>query len=181
MIAAGGELEVVLAALHVPMVCVEQAPRFVIIGIRLDQGGNRGRSCLERLAYPVGFDQDLGSGTDQRPPSLNRWNHVGPESGQAILGQLQQGRGRRLDAVRFPHRQQCPLDAQESFVFLDWFHGQLKLVEAKLLFDLVGRGHVAVPHIPAVSPCSSQSYTGIDACPCSWPREPTKAMMALAS
>ena len=163
MIVTGGELEVVLAALHVPVMRVEQAPRLVIIGVRFDESGNCGRSVLDRLAHPVGFDQDLGSGGDQRPPSLDRWNHVGPESGQAILGQLQQGRGRRLEQFAFHMHQQSPLDAQEGFVFLERFHGQFKLVEAKFLFDLVGHGHVAVPHVPAVSPCSSQSHAGIDA------------------
>src|ERR1035441_2842198 len=59
--------------------------------------------------------------------------------------------------------QQSPLDTQERLVLLLPRPGQINLAEAKLQFDLIGYGHVTVPHVPAVSPCSSQSNTGINA------------------
>jgi hypothetical protein len=37
MIVVGGKLKVVLAALHVSVVCIEQAPRLIIVGICFDE------------------------------------------------------------------------------------------------------------------------------------------------
>ena len=111
MLVAGSGIKVVPTALHVTVMRVEQAPRIVIAGIRSDEGGNCRWRCLECLANPVCLDQDLGSRIDQCPPGLNRWNHVGPESGQAIPGQLKQCRGRRLDQFAFHIHQQGSLDA----------------------------------------------------------------------
>jgi hypothetical protein len=39
--------------------CVEQVPRFVIIGIGFDEVRNRGRRFLDSLADPVRFQQDF--------------------------------------------------------------------------------------------------------------------------
>ena len=63
------------------MVGVEQAPRLVALGVSFDKGGQGCRGRLEFLAHPVGLQQHLGGGGDQRPSGLDRRFHLGPESG----------------------------------------------------------------------------------------------------
>ena len=86
-------LEVVPAALHVPVVRVEQAPGRVPLGVGSDQGGDGRRGLLDRLGHPVGFQQHLGGGGDQRPVGLDRRGSPRTRTGTAATRPA--GAGRR--------------------------------------------------------------------------------------
>src|ERR1035438_10776684 len=62
MVIVGGKLEVELAALHVPVVRIEQTPRLLRISIGVYQSGDLARSLLERLAHPVGSGDNISGG-----------------------------------------------------------------------------------------------------------------------
>jgi len=81
VLVSGVELKVELAALHVPVVRVEQAPRIFVFGIGFDEGGHRGRWLLDLLRHAVGFEEHLGGAGDQRPACLHRWQDLSPKAG----------------------------------------------------------------------------------------------------
>ena len=146
------ELEVVPAALHVPVVRVEQAPGAVALGVGPDRGRGRRRSCLGRLGDPIGFEQDLGGCRDQRPVRLDAGKHLGPEPRLPGLGECQQLLGGLDQQPGLDLPEQRPLDRQERLNLGEPVRREIDLGEPKLGLDLPGRGDVALPHIPPEPP-----------------------------
>ena len=69
-------IKVVPPAFHVSMMRIEQAPRRVALGVGFDQRRHIGGGLLQCIGYPVGLQEDFGSGSDQCPMCLNRWHDI---------------------------------------------------------------------------------------------------------
>ena len=117
MVTARLELEVVLAALQVAVVGVEQAPRVAPLGVGFDESGDGGRGLLERLGDPIGFQQHLGGGGDQRPAGLDRAGSASAQNRDMPGRASSRSRLRRpLAAAILDVAQQRPLHGEECLV-----------------------------------------------------------------
>jgi hypothetical protein len=83
---------------------------------------------------------------------LNLRLNVGPKAGEPPPGQLQQVRHGLLEKFALDMPQQYLFDAQEGFILLERFDGQVKLAESKFMLGSVGDGNVAIPMLTAISP-----------------------------
>ena len=104
--------KVVLAALHVPVVRVEQAPRLSSSAYALTRAGTVVGAFLIAFAHPVGFEQDLGGSGNQRPPAWiagitsaqKRDSRDSASSSSGVVSGLQQVAFDMRSSARSTHR-----------------------------------------------------------------------------
>ena len=129
------------------------------------------RRLLERLGDPVGFQQHLGGGGDQRPAGLERGDRLGPEPGLPRLGQSEQVGG---GPVRAGSSSTCRSSARSTARNVSTSPiasgSNSTWARANSLLDLVRGGDVAVPGVPPHPPGPGQADAGVHAGRRAWRR-----------